>query len=75
MGAGGDSESFETYTRDYWLKLYAGMIIQGIFANNDLLVATVQEANEKNVISALFIATNVREQAQILVNEMFGDES
>lgn len=50
----------ETYTRDYWLKRYAGMALPGLLADPDLSV-------ERSV-------TLAAEAAHKLVDEMFKDE-
>lgn len=64
-----------TYTRDYWLKLYAGMAMQGILSNNNLLVATWKQAKEIGAEEGKFTAGAAREFAQALVDEIFKDES
>ena len=59
----GNSRGAETYTRDYWLRLYAGMALMGLCArpNGDGFVPG----------SAALYA---KEHAQALVADMFGDE-
>lgn len=47
----------ETYTRDYWLKLYAGMALQGILVDTNV-----------SIDQAVNIAT---EAATKLANKMF----
>ena len=54
-------DDIETYTRDYWLKLYAGMAMQGLLADKDLSFSKVAAMSE--------------ELAHDMVNTMFGDES
>lgn len=51
----------ETYTRDYWLKLYAGMAMQGLLADKDLSFSKIVAMSQ--------------EVAHDMVNTMFGDES
>lgn len=62
----------ETYTRDYWLKLYAGMVLQGMSTIVNLKLSIdgeyIQTTNEN-------IAMFCRAKAQALVDEMFKDES
>lgn len=60
MRAGGGSETFETYTCDYWLKLYAGMALQGLLVDPN--------------VSMKRTITLAAEAAHKLVDEMFKDE-
>lgn len=53
-----------TYTRDYWLKLYAGMALQGFISNPTMLGLQNNVMPEK-----------ARIWAESLVDEMFKEES
>ena len=59
----------ETYTRDYWLKLYAGMAMQGMSA----IPQMVTRDNETPTYNEL--ADKCYNRAQALVDKIFKDES
>ena len=59
----------ERYTRDYWLKLYAGMAMQGMSAIPDM----VTPDNKTPTYDEL--ADESYNRAISLVNKMFKDES
>lgn len=59
----------ETYTRDYWLKLYAGMVLQGLSS----IPSIVKDTNRHPTYNEL--ADEAKLRAEILVETMFKDES
>ena len=50
----------ETYTRDYWLRLYAGMAMMGLSVDSDIERAWVIDESKL--------------RAQLLVDKMFEEE-
>ena len=70
----GNSRGAETYTREYWLRLYAGMALQGMLSNEKLLQSALEFADEDGVKHGESLALAAKGSAEYLVDMMFEDD-
>ena len=69
----GDPMEKRTYTRDYWLKLYAGRALGGLCANPN--ITAYSDLSDRESPDNEDIIEFAKFSAQKLVDEMFKDGS